>query len=140
MLGSVGRVVRVPESQQDAVTALSGSGPAYFFFLVEAMIDAGILLGLPRAVAAELIVQSAYGAAVMMRESGDHPVILREAVTSPGGHDDRRDPRAGAPRRARRAAGGDRGGPRPVGGAGRALAQQADPRRRPRCTPTRRTV
>jgi len=85
MLGSVGRVVRLPESQQDAVTALSGSGPAYFFYLVEAMIDAGILLGLPRAVAAELIVQSAYGAAVMMRESGDHPVILREAVTSPAG-------------------------------------------------------
>jgi pyrroline-5-carboxylate reductase len=85
MLGAVGRVVRVPESQQDAVTALSGSGPAYFFFLVEAMIDAGILLGLPRAVAAELIVQSAYGAAVMMRESSEHPVILREAVTSPAG-------------------------------------------------------
>jgi pyrroline-5-carboxylate reductase len=85
MLGSVGRVVRLPESQQDAVTALSGSGPAYFFYLVEAMIDAGILLGLPRAVAAELIVQSAYGAATMMRESGDHPVILREAVTSPAG-------------------------------------------------------
>jgi len=85
MLAAVGRVVQVPEAQQDAVTALSGSGPAYFFFLVEAMIDAGILLGLPRAVVAELIVQSAYGAAVMMRESGDHPVILREAVTSPAG-------------------------------------------------------
>jgi pyrroline-5-carboxylate reductase len=85
MLSSVGRVVRVPESQQDAVTALSGSGPAYFFFLVEAMIDAGILLGLPRAVAADLIVQSAVGAARMLRESDDHPVILREAVTSPAG-------------------------------------------------------
>jgi pyrroline-5-carboxylate reductase len=85
MLSSVGRVVRVPEGQQDAVTALSGSGPAYFFFLVEAMIDAGILLGLPRAVAAELIVQSAFGAAAMLRGSSDHPVILREAVTSPGG-------------------------------------------------------
>lgn len=85
MLGAVGRVVRVPEAQQDAVTALSGSGPAYFFYLVEAMIDAGILLGLPRAVAADLIVQSAYGAAVMLRESDDHPVILREAVTSPAG-------------------------------------------------------
>jgi pyrroline-5-carboxylate reductase len=85
MLGAVGRVVRVPESQQDAVTALSGSGPAYFFFLVEAMIDAGILLGLPRAVAADLIVQSAFGAARMLRESSDHPVILREAVTSPAG-------------------------------------------------------
>jgi pyrroline-5-carboxylate reductase len=85
MLGAVGRVVRVPETQQDAVTALSGSGPAYFFYLVEAMIDAGILLGLPRAVAADLIVQSAYGAAVMLRESDDHPVILRENVTSPAG-------------------------------------------------------
>jgi pyrroline-5-carboxylate reductase len=85
MLASVGRVVRVPESQQDAVTALSGSGPAYFFFLVEAMIDAGILLGLPRAVAADLIVQSAFGAARMLRESADHPVLLREAVTSPAG-------------------------------------------------------
>jgi pyrroline-5-carboxylate reductase len=85
ILASVGRVVRVPESQQDAVTALSGSGPAYFFFLVEAMIDAGILLGLPRTVAADLIVQSAFGAAQMLRESNDHPVILREAVTSPAG-------------------------------------------------------
>jgi pyrroline-5-carboxylate reductase len=85
MLGAVGRVVRVPESQQDAVTALSGSGPAYFFYLVEAMIDAGILLGLPRTVAADLIVQSAFGAARMLRESSDHPVILREAVTSPAG-------------------------------------------------------
>lgn len=85
LLGSVGRVVRVPESQQDAVTALSGSGPAYFFFLVEAMIDAGILLGLPRAVSTDLIIQSAVGAARMLRDSGEHPVTLREAVTSPGG-------------------------------------------------------
>lgn len=85
LLSTVGRVVRVPESQQDAVTALSGSGPAYFFFLVEAMIDAGILLGLPRAVSTELIIQSAVGAATMLRDSGEHPVILREAVTSPGG-------------------------------------------------------
>jgi pyrroline-5-carboxylate reductase len=67
------------------VTALSGSGPAYFFFLVEAMIDAGILLGLPRAVSAELIIQSAVGSARMLRDSGEHPVTLREAVTSPGG-------------------------------------------------------
>jgi pyrroline-5-carboxylate reductase len=85
LLGAVGRVVRVPESQLDAVTALSGSGPAYFFFLVEAMIDAGILLGLPRVLAAELIVQTAVGAATMLRDSGEHPVQLREAVTSPGG-------------------------------------------------------
>jgi len=81
----VGRTIRVPESQQDAVTALSGSGPAYFFYLVEAMIDAGILLGLPRAVAAELIVQTAVGSAKMLKESGEHPVVLREAVMSPAG-------------------------------------------------------
>ncbi|HEX5404090.1 MAG TPA: pyrroline-5-carboxylate reductase [Pseudonocardiaceae bacterium] len=84
LLTAVGKVVRVPEAQQDAVTALSGSGPAYFFFLVEAMIDAGILLGLPRAVAAQLIVQSAVGSAKML-EGGEHPVTLREAVTSPAG-------------------------------------------------------
>jgi pyrroline-5-carboxylate reductase len=81
----VGRTIRVPESQQDAVTALSGSGPAYFFYLVEAMTDAGILLGLPRHVAHDLLVQSAIGAAVMLRDSGEHPVTLRENVTSPAG-------------------------------------------------------
>jgi pyrroline-5-carboxylate reductase len=85
LLAAVGQVRRVPEDQQDAVTALSGSGPAYFFYLVEAMVDAGILLGLPRALAADLIVQTALGSAVMMRDSGEHPVQLREAVTSPGG-------------------------------------------------------
>ena len=85
LLATVGKVARVPETQQDAVTALSGSGPAYFFYLVEAMIDAGILLGLPRTLAADLIVQTALGAAVMLRDSGEHPVQLREAVTSPGG-------------------------------------------------------
>jgi pyrroline-5-carboxylate reductase len=85
LLRPVGKVLRVPESQQDAVTALSGSGPAYFYYLVEAMIDAGILLGLPRAAAADLIVQTAIGAAVMLRDSGEHPVKLREAVTSPAG-------------------------------------------------------
>jgi len=85
LLGTVGQVVRVPESQQDAVTALSGSGPAYFFYLVEAMIDAGILLGLPRAVAEQLIVQSAVGSAKMLATAKEHPVILRENVTSPAG-------------------------------------------------------
>ncbi|MGY1693253.1 pyrroline-5-carboxylate reductase [Geodermatophilus sp. SYSU D01105] len=85
LLAAVGRVRRVPEYQQDAVTALSGSGPAYFFYLVEAMIDAGILLGLQRELAADLIVQTALGSAVMLRDSGEHPVQLREAVTSPGG-------------------------------------------------------
>jgi pyrroline-5-carboxylate reductase len=85
LLAPVGRVVRVPESQLDAVTAISGSGPAYFFFLVEAMIEAGLLLGLPRDLAAELVIQTAVGSAVMLRDSGEHPVQLREAVTSPGG-------------------------------------------------------
>ena len=81
----LGRTIVLPESQQDAVTALSGSGPAYFYFLVEAMTDAGILLGLPRQVAHDLIVQTAIGSAIMLRESGEHPVKLREAVTSPAG-------------------------------------------------------
>jgi pyrroline-5-carboxylate reductase len=81
----VGRTIRVPEAQQDAVTALSGSGPAYFFYLVEAMTDAGILLGLPRQVAHDLIVQTAIGSAVMLRDSGERPATLREAVTSPAG-------------------------------------------------------
>src|SRR5947208_2033702 len=85
MFAPLGRTIRVPESQQDAVTALSGSGPAYFYFLVEAMTDAGILLGLPRQVAHDLIVQTAIGSATMLRESGEHPVKLREAVTSPAG-------------------------------------------------------
>jgi pyrroline-5-carboxylate reductase len=81
----VGKVLRIPESQQDAATALSGSGPAYVYFLVEAMVDAGILLGMPRSAALEMVKQAVYGAATMLRESGEHPVILREAVTSPGG-------------------------------------------------------
>jgi pyrroline-5-carboxylate reductase len=85
MFKPLGRTLRLPESQQDAVTALSGSGPAYFFFLVEAMTDAGILLGLPRQVAHDLIVQTAVGSAIMLRDSGEHPVKLREAVTSPAG-------------------------------------------------------
>jgi pyrroline-5-carboxylate reductase len=85
MFTPLGSTIQVPESQQDAVTALSGSGPAYFYFLVEAMTDAGILLGLPRQVAHDLIVQTAIGSAIMLRDSGEHPVKLREAVTSPAG-------------------------------------------------------
>jgi len=85
LLSPVGKVLRIPESLQDAATALSGSGPAYFYYLVEAMVDAGILLGMPRAAALEMVIQSAVGAAVMLRDTGEHPVTLREAVTSPGG-------------------------------------------------------
>ena len=85
LLGSVGRVIRLPEVHLDAVTATSGSGPAYFFLLAEAMIDACILLGLSRDVATELIVQTMLGSAKMLRDTGKHPVVLREMVTSPGG-------------------------------------------------------
>jgi len=85
LLRPVGKVLRIPESQQDAATALSGSGPAYVYFLVEAMVDAGILLGMPRTSALEMVKQAVFGAATMLRDSGEHPVLLREAVTSPGG-------------------------------------------------------
>ncbi len=85
LMSSVGKVVRIPERQQDAVTAISGSGPAYIFFVVEAMIEAGVHLGLPRTTASELVVQTLTGSARMLRETGTHPVVLREQVTSPGG-------------------------------------------------------
>jgi pyrroline-5-carboxylate reductase len=85
LLASVGKVVRIPERQQDAVTAISGSGPAYIFFVVESMIEAGVHLGLPRATASELVIQTLVGSAKMLRETGTHPTVLREQVTSPGG-------------------------------------------------------
>ena len=85
LLGAVGKVIRLPEKHQDAVTATSGSGPAYFFLLAEAMIEACILLGLDRDVATELIIQTMLGSAKMLRDTGKHPVELREMVTSPGG-------------------------------------------------------
>ncbi|MGB8020210.1 MAG: pyrroline-5-carboxylate reductase [Candidatus Nanopelagicales bacterium] len=85
LLRAVGEVRRVPESAQDAVTAVSGSGPAYVFYVAEAMIDAGVLLGLPRPLARDLAVQTLVGAAVMLRDAGEHPTVLRENVTSPGG-------------------------------------------------------
>jgi pyrroline-5-carboxylate reductase len=85
LMASVGKVVRVPEKQQDAVTAISGSGPAYIFFVVESMIEAGVHLGLPRATAHELVVQTLVGSAQMLDETNEHPTVLREQVTSPGG-------------------------------------------------------
>ncbi len=85
LMASTGRVLRVPERQMDAVTAISGSGPAYIFFVVESMIEAGVHLGLPRATATELVVQTLLGSATMLSETGTHPVVLREQVTSPGG-------------------------------------------------------
>jgi pyrroline-5-carboxylate reductase len=85
LLGYVGKVLRLKETHLDAVTATSGSGPAYFFLLAEAMIEACILLGLSRDVATELIIQTMLGSAKMLRDTGKHPVELREMVTSPGG-------------------------------------------------------
>ena len=85
LMRSCGKVLEVAEKHQDAVTAISGSGPAYIFYVVEAMIEAGVVLGLPRATATELVIQTLYGSATMLRETGTHPVVLREQVTSPGG-------------------------------------------------------
>ncbi|MDR1768218.1 MAG: pyrroline-5-carboxylate reductase [Propionibacteriaceae bacterium] len=85
LLEAVGKAMVVPEKYQDAVTAISGSGPAYLFFVVEAMIDAGVMLGLPRDIATTLVSQTMYGSAKLLVESGEHPTVLRERVTSPGG-------------------------------------------------------
>jgi pyrroline-5-carboxylate reductase len=84
-LSHVGAVVRVPERYMDAVTAVSGSGPGYFALLAEAMIEAGILLGLAREITTQLVVQTMLGTATLLRDGGMHPVELREMVTSPGG-------------------------------------------------------
>jgi pyrroline-5-carboxylate reductase len=84
-LSHLGAVVRLPERYMDAVTAVSGSGPAYFALLAEAMIEAGILLGLSREVSTQLVVQTMLGTGVLLRDEKMHPVELREAVTSPGG-------------------------------------------------------
>jgi pyrroline-5-carboxylate reductase len=81
----LGRVVRVPENAMDAITAVSGSGPAYFALLAEAMIEAGILLGLSREISTTLVVQTMLGTAKQLRDEKMHPVELRESVTSPGG-------------------------------------------------------
>lgn len=85
MLSNVGKAVVLDERHLDAVTAIGGSGPAYIFYVVEAMIEAGVLLGLPRATATELVTQTLYGAATMLKETGEHPTVLREQVSSPGG-------------------------------------------------------
>jgi pyrroline-5-carboxylate reductase len=84
-LAHLGSVVRVPEKAMDAITAVSGSGPAYFALLAEAMIEAGILLGLSREISTQLVVQTMLGTAKQLRDERMHPVELREMVTSPGG-------------------------------------------------------
>ena len=85
ILGAVGVVERVPESSLDAVTGLSGSGPAYVFLVAEALIDAGVLVGLTHDTSRRLVLQTLLGAARLLSESGESPQALRAAVTSPGG-------------------------------------------------------
>ncbi|MBC8125803.1 MAG: pyrroline-5-carboxylate reductase, partial [Gloeobacteraceae cyanobacterium ES-bin-144] len=85
ILGSVGLAVAVPERLMDAVTGLSGSGPAYIYLVIEAMADGGVRQGLPREDALRLAAQTVLGAAAMVLETGKHPAVLKDMVTSPGG-------------------------------------------------------
>jgi pyrroline-5-carboxylate reductase len=85
LFGAVGKAVQVEEKWMDAVTGLSGSGPAYILLLLEALIDAGVLVGLPRSIARELVLQTAAGTVAMTMESGKHHAELKDLITSPGG-------------------------------------------------------
>jgi pyrroline-5-carboxylate reductase len=85
IMAACGEVLVIEEKYQDAVTAVSGSGPAYFFLVAQAMIDAGVQLGLTRAIATGLTEQTMLGAARLLLETGEHPTVLKELVTSPGG-------------------------------------------------------
>jgi len=85
IFATVGRTVIVDEKHMDAVTGLSGSGPAYLYIIIEALAEAGVKVGLPRDVATQLAAQTAFGAAKMVLETGYHPALLKDAVTTPAG-------------------------------------------------------
>jgi pyrroline-5-carboxylate reductase len=85
LMEAVGEVAVVAEKHVDAAAAISGSGPAYVFYVAEALVEAGVHLGLPRVIASQLVTQTLAGSALLLRESGEHPALLREQVTSPGG-------------------------------------------------------
>ena len=85
MFRTVGRVVEVDEKHMDAVTGLSGSGPAFLYIILEALAEAGVNVGLPRDIATQLAAQTAYGAARMVLETGAHPALLKDEVTTPAG-------------------------------------------------------
>lgn len=85
LMSAVGEAVVVTEQQLDAVTGVSGSGPAYFFLIAEALADAGVTAGLPRPIAAKLANQTMAGAAAMLQQTGEDPVVLRAGVTTPAG-------------------------------------------------------
>ncbi len=85
LLGAVGLAVEVPERLMDAVTGLSGSGPAYIYVVIDALADGGVLAGIPRVDAVRLAAQTVFGAAAMVLETGEHPAVLKDMVTSPGG-------------------------------------------------------
>lgn len=85
IFGAVGEVVEVPESLMDGVTGLSGSGPAYVALTIESLADGGVAVGLPRAIALKLAIQTVLGTATLLKESGLHPAELKDRVSSPGG-------------------------------------------------------